>query len=108
MLRSRELDVQAYKIFQDRTLCEMVRRRRNDPSWGYYDAIQSDEECGDCADKKTATPLSTIQEQLRQCWGVGPSKVKDEDGFAFEAISIMNKSQQIKDLLETSLLSKGE
>ena len=33
----RELDHEPYKIFQNRTLCESIRRRRNNPHWGMVD-----------------------------------------------------------------------
>ena len=32
-MRCRELDIEPYKIFQNRTLCELVRHRRNDVHW---------------------------------------------------------------------------
>ena len=48
----RALDTEPYKIFQNRTLVEAVRRRRNDSAWG------------------------STQQQLLQCWGIGPVKVQ--------------------------------
>jgi len=33
LLRARELDLEPFKIFQNRTLCDMIRHRRNDPKW---------------------------------------------------------------------------
>jgi hypothetical protein len=33
LLLARELDVETYKIFQNRTLCEAIRRRKEDPFW---------------------------------------------------------------------------
>jgi hypothetical protein len=47
----RPLEMEPYKVFQNRTLVEAVRRRRNDESWG------------------------STQEQLLECWGIGPVKV---------------------------------
>ena len=58
--RCRELDVEAYKIVQNRTLCEVIRRRRNDPSWGIDD--------GKFTQK--------LVQDLLECWGIGPSKVR--------------------------------
>jgi hypothetical protein len=48
----RPLDLEPYKIFQNRTLVEAVRRRRSDSSWG------------------------STQQQLLECWGIGPVKVQ--------------------------------
>ena len=47
----RGLDIEPYKVFQNRTLVEAVRRRRNDGAWG------------------------STQQQLLECWGIGPVKV---------------------------------
>lgn len=52
LARRRELDTEAYKIFQNRALCEAVRRRRNSPSWG-----------------------DEGEKQLLDCWGIGQRKV---------------------------------
>lgn len=47
LLRSRELNIEPYKIFQNRTFCDMVRRRRNNPGWASRTAggviVKSDE-----------------------------------------------------------------
>jgi hypothetical protein len=48
----RALDTEPYKIFQNRTLVQAVRRRRNDSAWG------------------------STQQQLLECWGIGPVKVR--------------------------------
>jgi hypothetical protein len=48
----RPLDLEPYKVFQNRTLVEAVRRRRNDALWG------------------------GTQQQLLECWGIGPVKVR--------------------------------
>lgn len=58
--RCRDLDVQAYKICQNRTLCEIIRRRRNDPKWG----------------KDSAKFTTKLVDDLLECWGIGPSKVR--------------------------------
>jgi hypothetical protein len=47
----RPLQLEPYKVFQNRTLVEAVRRRRNDAAWG------------------------SSQQQLLECWGIGPVKV---------------------------------
>jgi hypothetical protein len=58
--RCRDLDLEAYKICQNRTLCEVIRRRRNDPMWG----------------KDSAKFTEKLVKDLLECWGIGPSKVK--------------------------------
>jgi hypothetical protein len=48
----RPLQLEPYKVFQNRTLVEAVRRRRDDEAWG------------------------STQQQLLECWGIGPVKVR--------------------------------
>ena len=55
LLRCRELQTEAYKIFQTRTLCEATRRRRNDPSFGSDDIIA-----------------------WTEIWGIGPGKIRSK------------------------------
>jgi len=63
LLRCWELQTEAYKIFQTRTLCEATRRRRNDPSFGSDDIIA-----------------------WTEIWGIGPGKIRSEPekGWAWE------------------------
>ena len=80
--RCRELDIEPYKVFQNRTLCEAVRRIRNHPAWG------------------------TTAAELTECWGVGPRKV-EEGGYAWElAERLHNKANE--ELLEKSLVISVE
>lgn len=90
---SRELDCRAYEIFQDRTLCEIVRRRRNDPEWARFKPGQNE--------------IALVNAQLQECWGIGPSKVK-EGGFAHQVITIMNEREDIAELLRQSNLLSGQ
>jgi hypothetical protein len=53
VVRKRELQIEAYKISQNRTLCELVRRRRNEEAFA-----------------SGADP----EQDLLACWGIGPSK----------------------------------
>eukprot|EP00548_Thalassiothrix_antarctica_P015705 CAMPEP_0194178112 /NCGR_PEP_ID=MMETSP0154-20130528/11781_1 /TAXON_ID=1049557 /ORGANISM="Thalassiothrix antarctica, Strain L6-D1" /LENGTH=207 /DNA_ID=CAMNT_0038892947 /DNA_START=19 /DNA_END=639 /DNA_ORIENTATION=- len=69
MVRKNELEVEPYKICQNRTICELIRRKRNDAKW---------------ADSSKEEYTSDILE----CWGIGPSKVA-EDGFGPEMIRII-------------------
>ena len=70
-IRSRELEFEAYKIFQNRSLLEFVRRRRNDAMWA--------------AQRTHADQLADLED----VWGVGPSKAM-EGGFAGEAIAVLS------------------
>lgn len=63
--RAREIDTETYKVFHNRTLCEAVRLRRNQPQWGE----------GGC-------------EELLECWGIGPKKL-EEGGFAWELLEVL-------------------
>ncbi len=52
--KMRELELsEAYKIFPNRVLVEVIRRRRNDPKWAVKD-----------------------REELQQCWGIGLGKMQ--------------------------------
>jgi len=84
LAKCRELETEAYKVFQNRTLSEAVRRRRNDPSSGADDIVV-----------------------WTEIWGVGPIKIRSEPrGFAWdlrdeldrpEAIELLTKSRLIGD-----------
>ena len=50
--KSREEEVEAYKIFPNRVLCEIIRRKRNNPSWASGDN----------------------REQCIECWGIAAAK----------------------------------
>ena len=76
--RKNELQVEPYKICQNRTICELIRRRRNDKSW--------------------ALPTSSTRPQeLTSCWGIGPSKCST---FAIEMIEILDKGRKRWDAVE--------
>ena len=76
--RKRELDIEAYKICQNRTLCELVRRRRNDASW----ATGAESGDQDASSSKT--------EDLVECWGIGPSKAAPS-GFGHEMLEVLGR-----------------
>jgi len=93
----RELGIEAFKVFQNRTLCEMVRRRRNNPTWGTlnYDPLKSTEDKRQ--DKATLEEMRefTIPDQLMMCWGIGASKVRQDEerpGFAYGALSVLDET----------------
>ena len=70
LARCRELQTEAYKICQNRTLCELVRRRRNNAAFGAG------------APKPLATGFGLepatdeYREEVLEVWGIGPSKVE--------------------------------
>ena len=78
--RCRELQTEAYKIFQTRTLCEAIRRRRNDELFGKDEIVE-----------------------WTDIWGIGPGKIRTQPdrGWAWEL-------REQLDLPETtSLLAKS-
>ena len=79
--RHRELEIEPYKICQNRTLCEMVRRRRNDPTFAGT---------GDTA-------------KLIEVWGIGPSKV---DTFGPEMIAILEAEEALQFLVHSRELKQ--
>ena len=80
LLKSRSAEIESYKIFQNRTLCEVIRRRRNDPAY--------------------ATAVDTVESELLLCWGIGPSKAK-ESGFGRELL-VELQAQAVVEWLEQS------
>jgi hypothetical protein len=114
LLRARELQIETYKIFQNRTLCEMIRRRRNETSWARKSApgdAQASSENATAPVKEEGTgdvsaePLeydADIADALADCWGVGPRKVA-ADGFSWEALAVLNRAD-VEELLSQSRL----
>lgn len=84
--RSRELDLEPYKICQNRTLAEIVRRCRNNIEWASSSKSEKDKE-----------------NDLLDCWGIGPSKAR-KDGFGDLLINEINSSEV---LLEHLARSRG-
>ncbi len=76
--RKNELEIEPYKICQNRTLCELIRRRRNDPKFA-------------CKEKE----VDEIQQNLLSVWGLGPSKAS-EGGFGWEMLAVMNTDENEK------------
>lgn len=76
--RKNELEIEPYKICQNRTLCELIRRRRNDPKFA-------------CKGKE----VDEIQQNLLSVWGLGPSKAT-EGGFGWEMLDVMNTDENEK------------
>ena len=107
LFRARELGIETYKIFQNRTLCEMIRRRRDDRTWArdgtVGEAAPEIEGESDIDNTADAIPpySASIARDLTDCWGVGPSKVKEGSGFAWEALAVLNRPA-LEKLLDTA------
>jgi hypothetical protein len=82
--KSRELELEPYKIAQNRTLAELVRRKRNTPDWAGPDLSPSD-----------------ISKSILECWGIGPAKAHPE-GFGWELNNVINSSTQLMSELSKS------
>lgn len=78
---SRELDIEPYKVCQNRTLAELVRRRRNDAHW--------------------ARRHGRVAGDLLECWGIGPSKARP-DGFGAQMIELLDASEEMEAHLRAS------
>jgi len=82
---SRELDIEPYKVCQNRTIAELVRRRRNDAQW--------------------ARRHGYISADLVECWGIGPNKARP-DGFGVQMAELMDSNEDIESHLRASRQGK--
>ena len=82
--RKNELEIEPYKICQNRTLCELIRKKRNDST---FLTDQGDQN-------------NTVEDQLLSVWGIGPSKAA-EGGFGWEMLEVLN-AEDNAELLELS------
>ena len=73
--RKNELEVEPYKICQNKTLCYLIRMRRNDDDFASTD--------------------DAIEEDLLSVWGIGPSKAA-EGGFGWEMLEVLNLEDNVK------------
>ena len=76
--RKNELEVEPYKICQNRTLCELIRKKRNNA--GFVSRT------GEGNEESIKTRL---EEELLSVWGIGPSKAA-EGGFGWEMLGILD------------------
>ena len=84
--KKNELQCEPYKICMNRTLCELIRRCRNDRKWASFDS-------------------PTFETELVECWGVGPAKAADTPkGFGRMLMRLMVEDDEICRLLEKSRL----
>ena len=96
--RKNELEVEPYKICQNRTLCELIRRVRNDPKWGAL-VVAAEDEGGPSSEERRRSE-EDVAADLIECWGLGPSKVA-ADGFGPEMMAVISDEKNCK-LLEAS------
>lgn len=82
--RKNELEIEPYKICQNRTLCELIRKKRKDCT---FLTDQGDQ-------------INTVENQLLSVWGIGPSKAA-EGGFGWEMLEVLN-AEDNAELLELS------
>jgi hypothetical protein len=91
LLRKRELDIEPFKIFQNKTLCEVIRKRRNDKNWG------------------ASTDLDAVSKDFLTCWGIGKRKVlgcdNSNEGFAHELQKVMQNPEIAAKLEESAKLA---
>jgi len=115
--RKNELEVEPYKICQNRTLCELIRRARNDCLWGRRttrtrtrtsniitmteDTNENDDNDNSNNSKgRTMRSDEDVANELIDCWGLGPSKVA-VGGFGWEMMEIIAQDDNTR-LLEMS------
>lgn len=93
LLRCRELEIEPYAVFQNRTLCEFIRRKRNDANWALPIESPNPEE----------DEITRLKKELLECWGIGPTKAKP-DRFGFEINDVFHKvdSTLLSSLRQTS------
>lgn len=89
LLKARELEIETYKICQNRTLAELVRRKRNDLTWASLDEV------GDCAQ---------LSADLVECWGIGAHRASEGES-GYNLIMELNNSEKLMNLLR---MSRGE
>lgn len=85
--KSKDLGIEPYKICQNRALCELIRRKRNDEQWASL--------------KKNKVE---IENDLLQCWGIGPSKARPEH-FGWELNEQIEETEDLLKLLRESRTS---
>ena len=83
LLRKNELEIEPYKICQNRTICELIRRKRNTCTYA----------------------TDTIESDLLACWGIGPSKAK-EGGYGYEMLEELAKDEVCEWLKQSRALSE--
>jgi hypothetical protein len=125
LLLSRKLETEPYKVFQNRTIAEFIRRKRNDSKWALPSSVSIidllDETEDDSEKKKSKgrrgrrkkenkeetkevpkPDEDSLAKELLQCWGIGPSKVKSK-GFGIQLNDVFHsEGNDFQELLEKS------
>lgn len=87
LARKRELMIEPYKICQNRTLCELIRRRRNDAAYG-------------------VGGVGKVESDLLECWGLGPSKARP-DGYGPEMLVQLDDDEATRLFAQSRLLTSS-
>ncbi|EJK67703.1 hypothetical protein THAOC_11232 [Thalassiosira oceanica] len=83
--RKNELEIEPYKICQNRTLCELIRKRRQDVNFAHQENNSSQGE------------METVKQDLLSVWGLGPTKVSS-GGYAWEMLEVLDTDESCKHL----------
>ena len=103
LCRKNELEVEPYKICQNRTLCELIRRVRNDYLWGTTTSSSansnnnnnSNSNSNSNSNDTTERNEEDVANELIDCWGLGPSKVA-AGGFGWEMMEVIGQEDNVK------------
>jgi len=94
--KSHEKNIESYKIFHNDTLCDMIRRKRNNTNWGN----RIDDNTNEIRNE------NEVSKELQECYGIGPSKSKiNPKGFALELLELIEKPEQLNKLIESKKLT---
>lgn len=77
--RKNELEIEPYKICQNKTLCHLIRNRRNNVGFASGNVDED------------------VEKDLLSVWGIGPSKAA-RDGFGWEMLDILQSDENVKHL----------
>mmetsp|Transcript_27479 Transcript_27479/g.26288 ORF Transcript_27479/g.26288 Transcript_27479/m.26288 type:complete len:370 (+) Transcript_27479:66-1175(+) len=101
--RCAELDLEPYKIFQNKTICIIIRMRRNNDSWArkQFKVDQSNPL------ELSQADIKDIATDLLECWGIGPIKIQYPDGFGFEILHEMEDPEIVEHFQVSRLLAGG-
>ena len=97
--RKNELEVEPFKICQNRTLCELIRKRRNDDQFasriGRKQPLNNTNDGKNNDTKEAILDDAAVERDLLSIWGIGPSK-SAKDGFGWEILDILNSEENIR------------
>ena len=83
LAKCRALDTEPYKIFNNRAMCDVIRRRRNDEKWALYD-----------------------RNDLLQAWGTAEKKLST--GVPIELIEVLEEKENARKLEASRKLGAPE